>query len=70
MARTTTHEKPQVKAAPVLGQRGKIVQEFGTVFKLPTGLEEETTLESTRNLNQVLADTITIAQMYKSIIGR
>jgi len=33
--------------------------------KLPTGLEEEATLESTRNLNQVLADTITIAQMYK-----
>lgn len=65
MARTTTHEKPQVKAAPVLGQRGKIVQEFGTVVKLPTGLEEEATLESTRNLNQVLADTITIAQMYK-----
>ena len=65
MARTTTHEKPQVKAAPVLGQRGKIVQEFGTVIKLPTGLEEEALLESTRNLNQVLADTITIAQMYK-----
>jgi starvation-inducible DNA-binding protein len=65
MARTTTHEKTQVKAAPVLGQRGKIVQEFGTVVKLPTGLEEEATLESTRNLNQVLADTITIAQMYK-----
>jgi len=65
MARTTTHEKPQVKAAPVLGQRGKIVQEFGTVVKFPTGLEEEATLESTRNLNQVLADTIMIAQMYK-----
>lgn len=65
MSRTTTHEKPQVKAAPVLGQRGKIVQEFGTVFNLPTGLEEEAVLESTRNLNQVLADTITLAQMYK-----
>jgi starvation-inducible DNA-binding protein len=54
-----------VKAAPVLGQRGKIVQEFGTVVQLPSGLKEEALLESTRNLNQVLADTIMIAQMYK-----
>lgn len=65
MSRTTTQHKPQVKAAPVLGQRGQITQEFGTVIKLPTGLSEEAALESTRNLNQVLADTITIAAMYK-----
>ncbi len=65
MARTTTHEKTQVKAAPVLGQRGQIVQEFGTVVKLPSGLEEDVTLESTRNLNQVLADTMMLRDMYK-----
>ncbi len=65
MARTTTHDKSQVKAAPVLGQRGQIVQEFGTVVKLPTGLKEEAALESTRNLNQVLADTIMLTDMYK-----
>lgn len=65
MARTTTPHKPQVKAAPQLGQRGQIVQEFGTVVKLPTGLSEEAALESTRNLNQVLADTIMLTDMYK-----
>lgn len=66
MARTTTtHDKPQLKAAPTLGQRGKITQEFGTVIKLPTGLKEEAALESTRNLNQVLADTKVIVDMYK-----
>jgi starvation-inducible DNA-binding protein len=66
MARTTTTQhKPQVKASPTLGQRGQIVQEFDTVVKLPTGLDPEVTLESTRNLNQVLADTMTLRDMYK-----
>lgn len=52
-------------AAPVLGQRGEIVQDYGTVVDLPAGLDEETRLESTRNLNQVLADTMVIRDMYK-----
>lgn len=66
MARnTSTPHKPQLKAAPTLGQRGQIVQEFDTVVKLPTGLDPEVTLESTRNLNQVLADTMMLRDMYK-----
>jgi len=72
MSKTKTHEsrishpadgtKP---AAPILGQRGKIVQDFGTVVNIPAGLSEEVRLESTANLNQVLADTIMIREMYK-----
>jgi starvation-inducible DNA-binding protein len=50
---------------PILGQRGKIVQEFGTVISLPVGLKEEVRLESTRNLNQVLADTVMLRDLYK-----
>jgi starvation-inducible DNA-binding protein len=50
---------------PILGQRGKIVQEFGTVINLPVGLKEEVRLESTRNLNQVLADTVMLRDLYK-----
>jgi starvation-inducible DNA-binding protein len=66
MARnTTTQHKPQLKAAPTLGQRGQIVQEFDTVVKLPTGLDPDVVLESTRNLNQVLADTMMLRDMYK-----
>jgi starvation-inducible DNA-binding protein len=53
------------KAAPLLGQRGKIVQEYGTVINLPSGLEDDVRLESTRNLNQLLADTIMLRDMYK-----
>jgi starvation-inducible DNA-binding protein len=54
-----------LSANPLLGQRGKIVQEFGTVVNIPIGLEEEARLESTRNLNQVLADTIMLRDLYK-----
>ena len=53
------------KASPLLGQRGKVVQEYGTVITLPSGLDDETRLESTRNLNQLLADTIMLRDMYK-----
>jgi starvation-inducible DNA-binding protein len=52
-------------AAPMLGQRGKIVQKFGTVVDLPLGLDADVRLESAKNLNQLLADTITLRDMYK-----
>ena len=50
---------------PLLGQRGKIVQEYGTAIYLPSGLEENVRTESIHNLNQVLADTIMLRDMYK-----
>ena len=50
---------------PIMNQRGQITQEFGTVIHLPIGLEEDVCLKSVNNLNQVLADTITIRDMYK-----
>jgi starvation-inducible DNA-binding protein len=53
------------EASPLLGQRGRIIQEFGTVVHLPAALEENVRLDSTRNLNQVLADTIVLRDMYK-----
>ncbi|HMF74953.1 MAG TPA: DNA starvation/stationary phase protection protein [Bryobacteraceae bacterium] len=52
-------------AAPVLGQRGKIVQKFGTVVDLPLGLTPEVRLESAENLNQLLVDTMSLRDMYK-----
>jgi starvation-inducible DNA-binding protein len=70
-SRTTHSDGPSVhsgiapKASPLLGQRGKIVQEYGTVIDLPSGLDQQVRLESVRNLNQVLADTIMLQDMYK-----
>lgn len=50
---------------PITNQRGRIIQQYGTVIKLPIGLEENVCLKSVNALNQVLADTITIRDMYK-----
>jgi starvation-inducible DNA-binding protein len=68
MAKTTTHtheSRGASEAQPLLGQRGKIVQEFDTVINLPSGLDANVRLESTRSLNQVLADTVMLREMYK-----
>jgi starvation-inducible DNA-binding protein len=61
-----THDNHGVRpAAPVLGQRSKIVQDYGTVVNLPSGLGEQIRLDSTHGLNQVLADTMMLRDMYK-----
>lgn len=50
---------------PVLGQQGKEIQKFGTVVSLPIGLEESVRQASVATLNQILADTMTLRDMYK-----
>jgi starvation-inducible DNA-binding protein len=50
---------------PLLGQRGKVVQEFGTVIYLPSALDANVRKTSIEALNQVLADTIMLRDMYK-----
>lgn len=50
---------------PLLGQRGPIIQDYGSLRNLPTGLDDEARGQSVDNLNQVLADTIMLASMYK-----
>jgi len=62
-ASATTKNKDA--AEPIINQRGRILQQYGTVIKLPIGLSESICLKSVNALNQVLADTITIRDMYK-----
>lgn len=53
-------------AQPRFGQRAAEIQEYGTVnFALPLDLEEPVRLEMTEQLNQLLADTITLRDLYK-----
>ncbi len=52
-------------AQPITNQRGHILQEYDTVVRLPIGMQEETCLKSVKALNEVLADTMTIRDMYK-----
>ena len=65
MAHTKEKDTTRVNAQPLLGQRGKTVQEYGTVVDLPLGVSAEKRLDSTRNLNQLLADTIMLREVYK-----
>jgi len=50
---------------PLMHQRGPIIQDYGALRNLPTGLDEGVRKQSVQNLNQVLADTIQLASMYK-----
>jgi len=53
-------------AQPHLHQRAKEIQAYGTVtHALPLELEEPVRLEMTEQLNQLLADTITLRDLYK-----
>lgn len=56
----------RISAQPRLLQRAKEIQEYGTVnFLLPLDLEEPVRLEMTEQLNQLLADTMTLRDLYK-----
>ncbi|RYX82576.1 DNA starvation/stationary phase protection protein [bacterium] len=50
---------------PLLNQRGPIIQEYGTLRNLPLGLEDDARKQMVDGLNQILADTIMLASMYK-----
>lgn len=61
-----TNNRHHVNAQPRLHQRAREIQPFGTVnHALPLELEETVRLEMTEQLNQLLADTITIRDLYK-----
>src|SRR6185437_10098965 len=54
------------RAQPFLQQpRGKETQTYGSVVRLPLGLDEKVCAASVAALNQVLADTMTLRDLYK-----
>ena len=53
------------EAQPILHQRGREVQAYGTVRNLPIGLDAAARKANAELLNQILADTITLYSMYK-----
>jgi starvation-inducible DNA-binding protein len=58
------HYNPQF-AKPIIGQEAAETQPFGSIVKLPNGLGESICRESVERLNQILADTITLRDLYK-----
>jgi starvation-inducible DNA-binding protein len=64
MANNKTSGK--ISAQPRLHQRAAEIQAYGTVnHLLPLELEEPVRLEMTAQLNQILADTMTLRDLYK-----
>src|SRR5215475_14229533 len=63
----TNHRSPaKISAQPRLHQSANEIQAYGTVnHLLPLELEEPVRLEITAQLNQVLADTMTLRDLYK-----
>jgi len=59
-------QRTPINAQPRLHQKAKEIQAYGTVTPaLPLDLEEPVRLEMTEQLNQLLADTITLRDLYK-----
>ena len=50
---------------PVINDSSRVIQEFGTVTNVPIALGENVRADSVAMLNQLLADTITLRDMYK-----
>src|SRR5205085_9883202 len=61
-----TKASENIGAQPRLHQRAAEIQSYGTVsHALPLELEEPVRLEMTEQLNQLLADTMTLRDLYK-----
>ncbi len=52
-------------ASPVVHQRAHEIQPFGHLVRMPIALSENICRESVANLNQLLADTMTLRDLYK-----
>ena len=53
------------RARPITDQHAHEIQPFGHLVRMPIALDATVCQESVENLNQMLADTITLRDMYK-----
>ena len=53
------------RATPVAHQHAHEIQPYGHLVRMPIALSETACKASVENLNQLLADTITLRDMYK-----
>jgi len=64
--RETANRQPTLNAQPRIHQRASEIQAYGSVsHALPLALDEPIRLEMTEQLNQLLADTMTLRDLYK-----
>jgi starvation-inducible DNA-binding protein len=65
MTRTTETDVDVKAAEPLVHQYAPEIQAFGDTIRMPTALSQNVRSESVENLNQLLADTITLRDLYK-----
>jgi starvation-inducible DNA-binding protein len=65
LERSHNGKKTRDEAQPIMGQTGAVVQDFESAIRLPIALNEKTCKESIKALNQILADTMTLRDLYK-----
>ncbi len=53
------------RARPILHQKAREIQPFGKLTRMPIALDENVCAQSVGNLNQLLADSMTLRDMYK-----
>jgi starvation-inducible DNA-binding protein len=64
-AKTASPRTTRDEARPITHQRGREIQPFGSITRIPIGLSEKVCKASVAALNQVLADTMTLRDLYK-----
>ena len=65
MAKGRSVRSLETRARPIVNQKAPEIQAFGRLARLPNALSQTAALQSVENLNQVLADTMTLRDMYK-----
>lgn len=60
-----SRESTRTSPRPRSGQRAPELQPYGAIARLPIGLDESVCRASAEALNQTLADTITLRDLYK-----
>jgi starvation-inducible DNA-binding protein len=64
-ASPSNHQEGTERARPILHQHAPEIQPYGKIAKLSIALDENACAQSVENLNQILADTITLRDLYK-----
>ena len=65
MPKSTDADAIATAAAPLVHQQAPEIQPYGHIVKMPIALAESVRKESVENLNQLLADTMTLRDLYK-----
>jgi starvation-inducible DNA-binding protein len=65
MTKTIDADEILKQATPLQRQQAHEIQPFGHLVRMPIALDESVCGESVENLNQLLADTMTLRDLYK-----